>query len=1148
MKKIRSILIANRSEIAIRVMRAANELGIRTVGIYANEDRFALHRFKADESYLVGEGKKPISAYLDIEDILRIAKKANVDAIHPGYGFLSENPEFAEACRKNGIIFIGPDPSVMRTLGNKVDARNAAVAAGVPVMPATKPLPTDFSQAKQLAQAVGYPLMLKASWGGGGRGMRVIENEQALATELPVARREALAAFGNDEVYLEKLVTNARHVEVQIIGDKHGNVVHLFERDCSVQRRNQKVVERAPAPYLNDAQRQALCESAIRLMKAVNYTHAGTVEFLMDGDSGEFYFIEVNPRIQVEHTVTEQVTGIDIVKAQIHISEGAKIGTPESGIPLQKDIHLNGHALQCRVTTEDPENGFSPDYGKISTYRSAAGFGIRLDAGTAYAGAVITPYYDSLLVKVTASAPNSKEAIARMDRALREFRVRGLSTNLQFLENVINHPLFISGECSTRFIDNTPELYKFPKRRDRATRLLNFISGVIVNGNPEVAGRSLPSLPLSRPLLPAVQNQQVLDLGTKDRLTAMGPKKFSDWMRNEKRILLTDTTMRDAHQSLFATRMRTDDMIKIAPYYAQNLSQLFSLECWGGATFDVSMRFLNEDPWERLKKIRAAAPNILLQMLLRSSNAVGYTNYPDNVVRYFIAQAAEHGVDVFRVFDSLNWVENMRVAMDAVIESNALCEGTICYTGDIFNPNRAKYNLKYYVDMAKQLEKAGAHIIGIKDMAGVCRPLAISALVKAIKAEVNLPVHFHTHDTSGASIASVLAAIEAGVDAVDGAMDSMSGLTSQPSLGGIIAATEGSSRDSGISLNQIRPVSSYWEGVRKYYSPFEADIRSGTSDVYLHEMPGGQYTNLREQARSLGIDQRWPEVSQAYADVNQLFGDIVKVTPSSKVVGDMALYMVTNDLTPDQVLDPAKEINFPESVISLFRGEMGYPADGFPKALGKKILKDKVAIDGRAGAHLPPTDLQGTKKQVEEKINRHISDTELASYLMYPKVFTTFADHYKHNGDVSLLPTPVFFYGLNTGEEIAIEIDPGKTLVIRLQGITPVDEEGIVRVFFELNGQPRTVKVKKIGATATKTGRIKAEIDNSKHVAAPLPGMIATIAIKEGQEVQKGQPLVSIEAMKMETMITANDAGTIKKIHISSGHQVDAKDLLIEFA
>ncbi len=1148
MKKIRSILIANRSEIAIRVMRAANELGIRTVGIYANEDRFALHRFKADESYLVGEGKKPISAYLDIEDILRIAKKANVDAIHPGYGFLSENPEFAEACRKNGIIFIGPDPSVMRTLGNKVDARTAAVAAGVPVMPATNPPPADFLQAKELAQAVGYPLMLKASWGGGGRGMRVIENEQALATELPVARREALAAFGNDEVYLEKLVTNARHVEVQIIGDKHGQVVHLFERDCSVQRRNQKVVERAPAPYLNDAQRQALCESAIRLMKAVNYTHAGTVEFLMDGDSGEFYFIEVNPRIQVEHTVTEQVTGIDIVKAQIHISEGAKIGTPESGIPLQKDIHLNGHALQCRVTTEDPENGFSPDYGKISTYRSAAGFGIRLDAGTAYAGAVITPYYDSLLVKVTASAPSSKEAIARMDRALREFRVRGLSTNLQFLENVINHPLFISGECSTRFIDNTPELYKFPKRRDRATRLLNFISGVIVNGNPEVAGRSLPSLPLSRPLLPAVQNQQVLDLGTKDRLTAMGPKKFSEWMRNEKRILLTDTTMRDAHQSLFATRMRTDDMIKIAPYYAQNLSQLFSLECWGGATFDVSMRFLNEDPWERLKKIRAAAPNILLQMLLRSSNAVGYTNYPDNVVRYFIAQAAEHGVDVFRVFDSLNWVENMRVAMDAVIESNALCEGTICYTGDIFNPNRAKYNLKYYVDMAKQLEKAGAHIIGIKDMAGVCRPLAITALVKAIKDEVSLPVHFHTHDTSGASIASVLAAIEAGVDAADGAMDSMSGLTSQPTLGGIIAATEGSSRDSGISLNQIRPVSSYWEGVRKYYSPFEADIRSGTSDVYLHEMPGGQYTNLREQARSLGIDQRWPEVSQAYADVNQLFGDIVKVTPSSKVVGDMALYMVTNDLTPDQVLDPAKEINFPESVISLFRGEMGYPADGFPKALGKKILKDKVAIDGRAGAHLPPTDLEGTRKQVEEKINRHISDTELASYLMYPKVFTTFADHYKHNGDVSLLPTPVFFYGLNTGEEIAIEIDPGKTLVIRLQGTTPVDEEGIVRVFFELNGQPRTVKVKKIGATATKVGRIKAEIDNAKHVAAPLPGMIATIAIKEGQQVQKGQPLVSIEAMKMETMITANDAGTIKKIHISSGHQVDAKDLLIEFA
>jgi pyruvate carboxylase len=1147
-KKIRSILIANRSEIAIRVMRASSELGIKTVGIYANEDRFALHRFKCDESYLVGEGKKPISAYLDIADILRIAKKANVDAIHPGYGFLSENPEFAEACRENGIIFIGPQPSVMRTLGNKVDARNAAVLAGVPVMPATKPLPTDLAESKKLALAVGYPLMLKASWGGGGRGMRVIEDEQALEAELPVARREALAAFGNDEVYLEKLVRNARHVEVQIMGDQHGNVVHLFERDCSVQRRNQKVVERAPAPYLTEEQRSTLCASAIRLMKAVQYTHAGTVEFLMDGDSGEFYFIEVNPRIQVEHTVTEQVTGIDIVKAQIHISEGAKIGTAESGVPNQDQIRLNGHALQCRVTTEDPENGFSPDYGKISTYRSAAGFGIRLDAGTAYAGAVITPYYDSLLVKVTASAPTAKEAISRMDRALREFRVRGLNTNLQFLENVINHPLFISGECSTRFIDSTPELYKFPKRRDRATRLLNFISNVAVNGNPEVAGRTLPTLPLALPVLPKDDLNGSLAVGTKDRLTALGPQKFSEWMRNEKRILLTDTTMRDAHQSLFATRMRTDDMVHIAPHYAHHLPQLFSLECWGGATFDVSMRFLNEDPWDRLRKIRAAVPNILLQMLLRSSNAVGYTNYPDNVVRYFIEQAAKNGIDLFRVFDSLNWVENMRVSMDAVLENNALCEAAICYTGDIHDPNRAKYNLKYYVNMAKELQKAGAHIIGIKDMAGVCRPLAITALVKAIKEEVGLPVHFHTHDTSGASIASVVAAINAGVDAVDGAMDSMSGLTAQPSLGGIIASTEGSDRDSGIHLNQIRPVSTYWEGVRKFYSPFEADIRSGTSDVYLHEMPGGQYTNLREQARALGIEQRWSEVSQAYADVNQLFGDIVKVTPSSKVVGDMALYMVTNDLTPAEVLDPAKEINFPESVISLFRGEMGYPADGFPKELGKKILKDKVAIDGRAGAHLAPVDLVNAKKEAEDKVGRHLSDADLASYLMYPKVFSTFAEHYRHNGDVSLLPTPVFFYGLNIGEEIAIEIDPGKTLVIRLQGMTQVDEEGVVRVFFELNGQPRTVKVKKHGAVATKVGRTKAESGNTKHIAAPLPGMIATLAVKEGQTVQKGSPLVSIEAMKMETMITANEDGIIRKIHISSGNQVDAKDLLIEMA
>ena len=748
MKTIRSLLVANRSEIAIRVLRAASELGIRTVGIYSNEDRFALHRFKADESYLVGAGKKPIQAYLDIADIIRIAKEANVDAIHPGYGFLSENPDFADACAAAGIAFIGPNGDVMRQLGNKVAARELAQKAGVPVVPATGALPHDLKAAAAMAEAVGYPLMLKASWGGGGRGMRVVENADELAGALEVARREALAAFGNDEVYLEKLVRRARHVEVQILADRHGNRVHLFERDCSVQRRNQKVVERAPAPYLNDDTRASLCAAALRLAEAANYTHAGTVEFLMDADTGAFYFIEVNPRIQVEHTVTEQVTGVDIVKAQIRVTEGHKIGDEASFVPKQADIKLSGHALQCRVTTEDPENAFTPDYGKISVYRSAAGFGIRLDAGTAYSGAVITPYYDSLLVKVTAWGHTSDEAAQRMDRALREFRVRGLATNLQFLENVIAHPLFRSGECTTRFIDTTPELFHFAKRRDRASRLVRFLGTVAVNGNPEMKGRKLPPLPLPKPIKPAFDLSAPIPAGTRDLLKALGAEGFSGWMKAQPQVLLTDTSMRDAHQSLFATRMRTHDMLAIAPYYARMAPNLFSMECWGGATFDVAMRFLKEDPWERLQRLRQAVPNILFQMLLRSSNAVGYTNYSDNVVRYFVQQAAKEGIDVFRVFDSLNWVDNMRVAMDAVIESGALCEGTLCYTGDLFDSSRPKFNLQYYVNLAKQLEKAGAHIIGIKDMAGVAKPRAISALVKALKEEVGLPLHFHTHDTA----------------------------------------------------------------------------------------------------------------------------------------------------------------------------------------------------------------------------------------------------------------------------------------------------------------------------------------------------------------------------------------------------------------
>jgi pyruvate carboxylase len=1150
MKKIRSLLVANRSEIAIRVMRAASEMGIRTVAIYSNEDRFALHRFKADESYLVGAGKKPIQAYLDIDDIIRVAKEAHVDAIHPGYGFLSENPDFAEACAAAGIVFIGPKPEVMRLLGNKVSARELAEKAGVPVVPATGALPYDLAGAQKLAAAVGYPLMLKASWGGGGRGMRVVETEADLGPAMEVARREAKAAFGNDEVYLEKLVRRARHVEVQVIGDTHGNLVHAFERDCSVQRRNQKVVERAPAPYLEESRRAELCGAALKLARAAKYTHAGTVEFLMDADTDDFYFIEVNPRIQVEHTVTEEVTGVDIVKAQIRISEGARIGDVDAYVPRQEDIKLHGHALQCRVTSEDPENGFTPDYGRISVYRSAAGFGLRLDGGTAYGGAVITPYYDSLLVKVTAWGHTPDEAIARMDRALREFRIRGVASNLQFLENVIDHPLFRSGECTTRFIDTTPELFSFQRRRDRGTKLLKFLGEVAVNGNPEMKGRALPHLPLSKPLKPTRARcdlTQAPPPGTRDRLKQLGADKFAEWMKNEPRVLLTDTTMRDAHQSLFATRMRTHDLLEIAPHYARMLPDLFSLECWGGATFDVALRFLKEDPWERLAQLRAAIPNVLFQMLLRASNAVGYTNYADNVVRYFVQQAAKEGVDVFRVFDSLNWVDNMRVAMDAVRESGALCEAAICYTGDLFDPARPKYNLKYYVDLAKQLEKAGAHILGIKDMAGVCRPRAARELVHALKQEVGLPIHFHTHDTSGISAASVLAAVEAGVDAVDGALDAMSGLTSQPNLGSIAAALQGAPRDPGVDLDAMQALSQYWEGVRRAYAPFEADIRSGTADVYRHEMPGGQYTNLREQARAMGLEHRWAEVSKAYAEVNLLFGDIVKVTPTSKVVGDMALFMVANDLTPEQVQDPNREVAFPESVVSLMKGELGYPPDGFPAELQKKVLRGEKPLPGRAGDFLPAVDLEAKRAEAEAAVNRKVSDTDLASYLMYPKVFKDYAAHRSHYGDVSVLPTPAFFYGLREREEIAIEIERGKTLIVSQQGMSGPDEEGHVKVSFELNGQPRTARIPKAGMAALKQ-HPRAEEGNVRHVGAPMPGTVVTVAVQAGQKVGKGDPLVSIEAMKMESMLAAERDGVVAAIHVRPGEAVNAKDLLLEYA
>ncbi len=1147
MAKIDRLLVANRSEITIRVFRAATELGIRTVAIYAEEDKLSLHRFKADEAYQIGRGKGPLDAYLSIEEVIRVAKDAKIDAIHPGYGFLSESPEFAEACAEAGITFIGPSPQTMRDLGNKVAARNLAVSCGVPVMPATPPLPDDPALVRSLAAEIGYPLMLKASWGGGGRGMRPIEGEHKLTETVASAKREAKNAFGKDEVYLEKLVRRARHVEVQILGDTHGTLVHLFERDCSIQRRNQKVVERAPAPYLDESTRAALCEAALKIGRATSYVGAGTVEFLLDADTGLFYFIEVNPRIQVEHTVTEVVTGLDIVKAQIRIAEGKRIGRPEeTGIPEQKDIKLSGHALQCRITTENPENNFIPDYGRITAYRGAMGFGIRVDGGTAYSGAIVTRFYDPLLEKVTAWASTPEETIRRMDRALLEYRIRGVATNLAFLHNIINHPSFVASDYTTRFIDETPSLFDFKKRQDRATKLLGWIGDVTVNGHPETRGRARPPASARVPVVPHFPASED-DEGARQLFEKLGARKFSEWMRAEPRVLVTDTTMRDAHQSLLATRMRTRDIVAAADVYAKGLPQLLSLECWGGATFDVAMRFLSEDPWERLALVRERAPNILTQMLLRGANGVGYTNYPDNVVRYFVQQAAK-GIDLFRIFDCLNWVENMRVSIDAVLETGKLAEGAICYTGDILDPTRAKFSLDYYVGLGKEVERAGCHILGIKDMAGLLKPAAARVLVKALREAVGLPVHLHTHDTSGISAATVLAAVDAGCDAVDAAIDTMSGMTSQPCLGSIAEALRHTERDTLLDAEAIRQLSFYWEAVRFQYAAFESDLKSGTSEVYLHEMPGGQFTNLREQARALGLETRWHDVAKAYRAANDLFGDIVKVTPSSKVVGDMALMMVSQNLSQDDVLDPRREIAFPTSVVEMLKGDLGQPKGGWPAAIQAKALKGEARIDVRPGSLLEPADLAAARAEAEKACGRTLDDDELASYLMYPKVFVEYAGTIRRFGPVSVLPTPVFFYGMQPGEEIAIEIEPGKTLVLLLQTISEADDEGMVKVFFELNGQQRIIRVPNRAIASKVVARRKAEDGNLSHVAAPMPGSVSTIAVLVGQEIKAGDVVATLEAMKMETALHAPRDGKIAEILVAPGQQIDARDLLMVLA
>lgn len=1141
-RKIKRLLVANRSEIAIRVFRAATELGIRTIAIHAEEDKLSLHRFKADEAYHLGEGAGPIAAYLDISRIIAIAKAANADAIHPGYGFLSENPNFAQACSDAGITFIGPHPETMRALGDKVSARHIAIAANVPVIPASEPLPVDDVEILTIASGIGYPLMLKASWGGGGRGMRPIENEGQLLDAVRSGRREAKAAFGRDEVYLEKLIRRARHVEVQLLGDAHGNLIHLFERDCSIQRRNQKVIERAPAPYLDDVMRQALCEAALRIGRATDYIGAGTVEFLIDQDSGEFYFIEVNPRIQVEHTVTEMVTDIDIVKAQIQIAEGGRLGSvDETGVPSQHDIRLNGHALQCRITTEDPENSFIPDYGRITAYRGAFGYGVRVDGGTAYSGAVVTRHYDPLLEKVTAWAPGVAEVVARMTRALREYRIRGVATNLAFLENVLAHPDFVANRYTTKFIDDTPGLLSQGKRRDRATRLLTYIADVTINGHPDVVGRPRPRAQARAPQLrmPVGHPPE----GTRQLLEREGPVSFARWVRERQQVLLTDTTMRDAHQSLLATRMRTADMLPAAVACARTLPQLLSLECWGGATFDVAMRFLQEDPWERLDAIRAAAPNLCTQMLLRGANGVGYTNYPDNVVRHFIGQAAQ-GIDIFRIFDCLNWVENMRVAIDAVNESGKVAQGALCYTGDILDPDRAKYSLAYYVELARQLDAAGCHMLAIKDMAGLLKPAAAAALVGALRDVTDLPIALHTHDTSGAAAATVMAAIEAGIDSVDAAMDSMSGTTSQPCLGSIVEALRHTQREAGLDPAAVRKISLYWEAVRHQYAAFETDLRSGASEVYHHEMPGGQFTNLKEQARGLGLENRWHEVADAYAEANQLFGDIVKVTPSSKVVGDMALMMVSQGLGSVDVLDPTRDVAFPASVVDMMRGGLGQPPGGWPREIQHRVLGSEQPVTVRPASLLGELNLDLSRREAEKQSQRHLSEQEFAGYLMYPKVFAAFADAQRRYGPVAALPTPTYFYGMQSGDEIAVTIERGKTLVIRLTAIGETEEDGSARLFFELNGQTRIIAIADRKAGGARNIRKRADPKNHRHVAAPMPGLVASVTVTSGQVVKAGDLVMTLEAMKMETSITATRDGVITELAVHVGQTIDAKDLL----
>ena len=1146
--KIKKVLVANRGEIAIRIFRACTEINIKTIGIYTFEDRYSLHRYKADESYQIGEDNEPLKPYLNIDALIQVAIENGADAIHPGYGFLSENADFAQACEDNGIIFIGPKVSVLKSLGDKITAKQVAVANDIPIIRSNKNPLTDITVALSEAKKIGYPVMLKAASGGGGRGMRVIRKADELKKAFSESKREALNAFGDDTVFLEKFVENPKHIEIQIVADSHGNIVHLFERDCSVQRRYQKVIEFAPSFGLKEKTKQDLYNYAIKICKAVNYNNIGTVEFLVDDDDS-IYFIEVNPRVQVEHTVTEVITNIDLIKAQLFIAGGYKLSDEQIKIPNQESIKVNGYALQCRITTEDPQNDFKPDYGTVSAYRSASGFGIRLDAGSIYQGAKISPFFDSMLVKVTANSRTLDGASRKIRRALAEFRIRGVKTNMLFLDNILKHDTFRQGKVTVNFIKANPDLFIFKAPRNRATKLITYLGDVIINGNPDVK-KIDDSKKFVQPKVPKFDASTKFPEGTKDLLTKLGPEKFSQWLMNEKKVHFTDTTLRDAHQSLLATRMRTFDMLKVAEGYAKNHPDIFSMEVWGGATFDVCLRFLQENPWERLKLLRKAMPNLLMQMLIRGSNGVGYKAYSDNLIGEFVEQSWENGVDVFRIFDSLNWMKSLGPCIEHVrTRTGGLAEGSICYTNDILNPENTKYNLKYYINLAKEIEGAGAHILGVKDMAGLLKPYAAYELISALKSELKIPIHLHTHDTSSIQSATYIKAIEAGVDVVDVALGGLSGLTSQPNFNSVVEMMKFQDRASTINIDSLNEYSNYWEAVRAFYYPFESGLKAGSGEVFKHEIPGGQYSNLKPQAQALGLEDRFHEITKMYGEVNTLFGDIIKVTPSSKVVGDMAQYLVSNNLSIQDVIEKGDTISFPQSVVDMFKGDLGQPVGGFPKKLQKLVLKDQKPYTDRPNAHMLPIEIdkeyEAFKKIFEHDLGRKIDYTDFLSYQLYPKVFTdAFNKHLKYDNLMNL-PTKNFFFGMDVGEEIIVELDKGKRLLITLESVGKANDDGIVTVYFKVNGQGRSVDIKDTSIKVDKVENVKADKADDKQIGAPLQGMLSTILVKKGEKVAKNQPLFIIEAMKMETTITSTTDAAVKKIVLKTGFMVNSEDLVI---